>query len=130
VTGVQTCALPICSSYPVEILNKEKVKKLIRSDELARNWGSDAVVVRIDWGKGCVYHMISHFYLQKSSSRNEKQKGKATSYFASKGAKLETIEKMSNMDQELDYATVQSAYTSSEFVTKAYIAQKKKASKF
>lgn len=61
------------SSYPIEILDKKKVKVLVRSDELKRRYKHDAVIVSFEWGKGIVYHMISHFYLQRSETRTKKQ---------------------------------------------------------
>ena len=60
------------SSYPIEILDK-KVRVLVRSDELKRRYKHDAVIISFEWGKGVVYHMISHFYLQRSETRTKKQ---------------------------------------------------------
>ena len=61
------------SSYPIEIIDKEKVKVLVRSDELKRRYRHDPIIVSFEWGKGVVYHMISHFYLQRSETRTKKQ---------------------------------------------------------
>jgi hypothetical protein len=61
------------SSYPIQILDKKKVKVLVRSDELKRRYGHDPVIVSFEWGEGIVYHMISHFYLQRSETRTKKQ---------------------------------------------------------
>ena len=54
-------------------VDKSKVKVLVRSDELKRRYGDDPVIVSFEWGKGIVYHMISHFYLQRSETRTKKQ---------------------------------------------------------
>lgn len=62
-----------CSSYPIEIINKGKVKVLVRSNELKRKYQHDPVIIMFEWGKGVVYHMISHFYLQRSETRTQKQ---------------------------------------------------------
>ena len=62
-----------CSSYPIKILKKDKVKVLVRSDELKRRYKDDPVIISFEWGKGVVYHMISHFYLQRSETRTKKQ---------------------------------------------------------
>ena len=56
-----------------KILDKEKVKVLVRSDELKRKYKHDPVIISFEWGKGIVYHMISHFYLQRSETRTKKQ---------------------------------------------------------
>ena len=61
------------SSYPIEVIDKEKVKVLVRSDELKRRYKHDPVIISFEWGKGVVYHMISHFYLQRSEIRTQKQ---------------------------------------------------------
>ena len=61
------------SSYPIEILDKRRVKVLVRSDDLKKRYKHDPVIVRFDWGKGTVYHMISHFYLQRSETCTKKQ---------------------------------------------------------
>lgn len=117
------------SSYPIEILDKKEVKVLMRSKELGEKYGEDAVIVRFEHGEGVVYHMISHFYLQRTETRDKKQEMKSSSYSAMKGASKETQEifeaaEMENSD--LNYGVVQSASTSSEFVNRALINQKKK----
>ena len=45
----------------------------MRSDELKRRYKHDSVIISFEWGKGVVYHMISHFYLQRSETRTKKQ---------------------------------------------------------
>lgn len=55
------------------MLDKKKVKVLVRSDELQRRYKHDPVIISFEWGKGVVYHMISHFYLQRSETRTKKQ---------------------------------------------------------
>ena len=46
---------------------------LVKSDELKRRYKHDPVIISFEWGKGIVYHMISHFYLQRSETRTKKQ---------------------------------------------------------
>ena len=46
------------------IFNK-KVEILVKSKELEDKYGESSVFVSFDYGKGKVYHMISHFYLLK-----------------------------------------------------------------
>ncbi|NJO02962.1 MAG: hypothetical protein HC880_15925, partial [Bacteroidia bacterium] len=74
------------SSYPIKILDKEKVKVLIRSKELGEKYDEEAVIVRFAYGEGTVYHMISHFYLQRTEIREQKQTLSASEYFKDKGA--------------------------------------------
>jgi len=61
------------SSYPIQILDKKKVRVLVQSDELKKQYKHGAVIVSFEWGKGIVYHMISHFYLQRSETHTKKQ---------------------------------------------------------
>lgn len=115
------------SSYPIQILNKEKVRVLIRSKELKTKYGEEAVVVRFEHGKGTVYHMISHFYLQRTETRDQKQNLAATEYFKDKGASQETVNKAAG--SSVSYGEIQSANTSADFVSRIIIRQKRKAGK-
>jgi hypothetical protein len=112
------------SSYPINILNKENVKVLIRSKELGEKYGAEAVVVRFAHGKGLVYHMISHFYLQRTETRDKKQATMAADYFKDKGASEEKIEKAKASG--VSYGEIQSANTSADFVSRIIIKQKKR----
>jgi hypothetical protein len=112
------------SSYPITILNKEKVKVLIRSKELKEKYGEEAVVVRFDFGKGTVYHMISHFYLQRTETRDQKQNLAAKEYFNDKGASTEAMKKAEG--SKVTYGEMQSANTSADFVTRIIIQQRRR----
>ena len=65
------------SSYPIEILD-EKVEVLVRSDELKGGAGTTLSLFPLS-GEGIVYHMSSHFYLQRV---RHALKSKASSSFA------------------------------------------------
>lgn len=112
------------SSYPIKVLNPEKVKVLIKSKELKEKYGEEAVVVRFNHGKGTVYHMLSHLYLQRTETREGKQELAATEYFKDKGASNETISKAAGSG--VTYGQVQSANTTSDFVSRIIIKQRKK----
>ena len=117
------------SSYPIEILDKKKVKVLVRSDELKRRYGADPVIISFEWGKGIVYHMISHFYLQRSETRTKKQESSASSYAKAQNMSSSTVMMFEEMEQDapmMNYGIVQSAATSSEFVSRALLKQKKR----
>lgn len=113
------------SSYPIKVLNPEKVKVLIRSKELKEKYGEEAVVVRFNHGKGTVYHMLSHLYLQRTETREGKQDMAAAEYFKDKGASNEAISKAAGSG--VTYGQVQSANTTSDFVSRLIISQKKKS---
>jgi hypothetical protein len=117
------------SSYPIEVLDEDNVKVLVRSKELGEKYGQDPVIINFDHGNGTVYHMISHFYLQRTETRDAKQKDKASVYSSMKGASKATQAMWESAEKEmpdLDYGSVQSANTSSEFVSRALLKQKKK----
>lgn len=111
-------------SYPIRIANKNKVKVLIRSDELKQKYGEDAVLVRFEYGKGVVYHMISHFYLQRTEVKNVVQEERAEKYIIVKG--VSKNRKIMEQAKQLNYGEVQSANTSSEFIMRAVINQQKR----
>ena len=122
------------SSYPIEILDKKRVNVLVRSKDLKEKYGADPVIVSFEWGKGIVYHMISHFYLQRSETRSQKQATGASEYAKCQNMSSITVamfEEMETNTPELNYGQVQSAATSSEFVSRALVKQKRrnKASK-
>lgn len=113
------------SSYPIKVLNAEKVEVLIRSRELKKKYGEDAVIVKFEHGQGVVYHMISHFYLQRTETRDKKHSMSAAEYSKDKGASKEEQEKW-EAAKDLKYGDVQSANTSSEFLMRTIIEQKKR----
>ena len=80
------------SSYPIEILDK-KVKVLVRSEELKRRYKHDPVIISFEWGKGVVYHMISHFYLQRSETRTQKQ-GNSSSFWPWSTSRANSIQRI------------------------------------
>ena len=118
-----------CASYPIEVLDKKKVKVLVRSDDLKRKYGADPVIISFNHGEGVVYHMISHFYLQRSETRTHKQSLGTVAY-----AEAQNMTESSRMEVEgitkgyanVNYGVVQSASTSSEFVSRGVLKQKRK----
>ena len=114
------------SSYPIKILNKD-VKILISSKELKDKYGEEAVLVRFEYGKGVVYHMISHFYLQRTETKDAIQSASAVGYFNNKvSGGISVDEKILEEAKSMNYGEVQSANTSAEFIMRSVINQKKK----
>lgn len=107
------------SSYPITILNKEKVRVLVSSREIEQKYGESPVFVTFDYGEGKVYHMISHFYLQRSETRTARQKASAGTYLNEKEispAMRMKYEKMGIAEAQL--GDVESAYTSASMMNK------------
>ena len=72
------------SSYPIEILDKNNVEVLVRSKEVKEKYGESPVFTSFNYGKGKVYHMISHFYLQRTETRTERHRRTGADYMEEK----------------------------------------------
>ena len=77
------------SSYPIRILDPERVEVLITSKELGEKYGETPVAVWFRWGEGEVFHMISHYYLQRTELRTARHMAPAESYFVEKGVTMD-----------------------------------------
>jgi hypothetical protein len=69
-------------SYPVEVLDRRRVETLIKSEEMKRKYGASPVAVTFPAGRGRVVHIVSHFYLQRSELRTERDRLKARDFAA------------------------------------------------
>ena len=58
---------------------------LIESDEMKSKYGDSPIAVRFHAGKGTVYHMVSHTYLQRTKEKSEKQGANAEAFLMKKG---------------------------------------------
>lgn len=103
------------SSYPIEIVDQQRVRVLIKSNELDTKYKSYAVLITFDCGKGNVIHMISHFYLQRSETRTERHK-MSSEQFAMDMNVSEELQSKAKASRNLNYAQVQSTATSSAFI--------------
>ncbi|CAM4751060.1 unnamed protein product [Rotaria magnacalcarata] len=103
------------SSYPIEIVDAQRVRVLIKSNELRQKYNSYAVLITFDCGKGNVIHMISHFYLQRSETRGERHK-MSSEQFAMDMNASEGIKAKAKKMSHLNYAQAQSSATSSAFI--------------
>jgi hypothetical protein len=113
------------SSYPITILDPKRVRLLISSRELESKYGESAVAVQFGFGDGEVFHMISHYYLQRTETRNARQAQPAVFYAEEKGyavapADLETFSK-------LNLSAVESAASSSRLIANIVAAKKRKS---
>lgn len=55
------------ASYPIKIEDR-RVRVLVRSDEMGERYRDDALVVSFAYGEGAVFHLTSHYYLQRSKA--------------------------------------------------------------
>lgn len=116
------------SSYPIEIVNHKEVDILIKSKEIEKKYGESAVFVTFDYGKGKVYHMISHFYLQRAETRTARHKKGGAEYAYEKLNMDESrVEKYKNMGIDDAYLSdVEAAYASSSMMNKILWDKKRK----
>jgi len=110
------------SSYPIRVLDNKQVRVLITSRELGEKYGEEPVAVVFNFGKGEVFHMISHYFLQRAEFRNTRHQKTAASYAADKGVAFN--EAMADMASDLSLYEVEAAATSSRMF--ANIAAEKK----
>jgi hypothetical protein len=73
------------SSYPIRIHDPARVHVLLQSSELGTKYGEKPVAVLFGHGDGEVFHMISHYYLQRTELRAERHKADAVSWANEKG---------------------------------------------
>ena len=119
-----------CASYPIKVLDKKKVKVLVSSKELGKKYRDDPVIISFEWGKGIVYHMISHFYLQRTETRSQRHMGTVTDYAEDQLMSSNVMAEFAQAQKEtpaLNYAQVQCASTSAEFVSRSVLAHKKRS---
>ena len=107
------------SSYPIQILDKEKVHVLVTSKEIEQKYGEAPVFITFDYGEGKIYHMISHFYLQRSETRTNRQKLSGEKYFVEKNMLLSLKPKYDDLGlKDASLGDVESAFTSSAMMRK------------
>jgi len=106
------------SSYPIQILDKEKVKVLVTSREMEKKYGEAPIVITFDFGDGgTVLHMTSHYYLQRAELRTERHKKSAKDYVQSEMAF--TDEEAKEMEDDLNGLSLgeaESAYSTTQFI--------------
>lgn len=117
------------SSYPIRVLHPS-VKVLVSSAEMQGKYGEAPIVVTWEVGQGKVYHLTSHFYLQRTETRTQRHRVGATDYVAQKRAALSsfTADELQSMSASC-LTEVQSAYTSARSVQNMCIEQSKRVAK-
>lgn len=118
------------SSYPIRVLDDDAVDVIISSKEVGRKYGEPAVFVTFEVGEGRVYHMISHFYLQRTETRTARHRGSSLSYLDEKsvtGADRDKYLSLGASDASL--AEVESAYTSSSMLSSVMLRKREQMRK-
>ena len=119
------------SSYPIIIVDKNKVNILVSSKEMKEKYGESPIVILFHFGDGgTVLHMTSHYYLQRSELRTKRHKTSAENYVTSEMAF--TKEEAKEIKKDLDDVTLgeaESAYISSQFISNVIVEQQKMVEK-
>jgi hypothetical protein len=118
------------SSYPIEILDSDKVKLLVTSREMKEKYGEAPIVITFDYGDGgTVLHMTSHYYLQRSELRTKRHKSTAKEYLVSE---MGFSDKEADDIEELDGLSLgeaENAYSTTQFISNVIVEQQKKVKK-
>ena len=119
------------SSYPIQILDKEKVKVLVTSKEMEQKYGEAPIVITFDFGDGgIVLHMTSHYYLQRAELRTDRHKKTAKDYVQAEMAFTdEEAEEMEKDLEGLSLGEAESAYSTTQFISNVIVEQQKKVKK-
>ncbi len=114
------------SSYPIRILDKERVKILITSKDIEERYGEAPVFITFEYGQGKIYHMISHFYLQRTETRTARHAAPSAVYLQQKGISKDLMNKYQRLGtDDLDTGSVESAYTSQTIITSVLLSKRK-----
>jgi hypothetical protein len=111
------------SSYPIRVIDPERVEVLIQSKELGEAWGETPVAVLFHHGEGEVFHMISHYYLQRTECRTARHRQSAAAYAAEKDVVLS--ERLRTATAGMSLGEVESAATSARFMANVVAAKKR-----
>jgi hypothetical protein len=115
------------SSYPIRVVDKDKVKVLVTSKEMQDRYGEPTIVCTFKMGQGEVLHLTSHYYLQRTETRGKGKEAKAGEFFKSKMAAAGApAPAMDAQFEDVGFKEVESAYTSQKFVANVVLEQKKK----
>ena len=116
------------SSYPIQVLDEDNVEVLVKSKDIKQRYDESAVFVSFDHGQGKIYHMISHFYLQRAETRTERHKNKGSDYLNEKlmmdDMRINKYKTMGADDTNL--AEVEAAYSSSSLMNKVLWDKKRR----
>jgi hypothetical protein len=109
------------SSYPIRVLDADRVDVLITSTEMAARYGEAPICVRFDWGEGEVLHMVSHYYLQRTELRSARHAMSSAAWAEEKG-----VSPPASRYSDLSLGEVESAQSSSRFLANVVARNKRR----
>ncbi len=117
-------------SYPIRILDADRVRVLVASRELGERYGESPVFITFDHGAGRVYHMISHFYLQRTETRTQRHASSSVGFVAQKGVPAQAMDKYNAMGADnMSTSEVESAYVSRGMMSRVMWEKRKQMKK-
>jgi hypothetical protein len=102
----------------------------VKSKAIEEKYGESPVFITFDYQQGRIYHMISHFYLQRSETRTKRHQAGAANYLYEKNISVELQAKYKQMG--IDQATlgeVESAYASAAVMNKIMFDRRERLKK-
>jgi hypothetical protein len=114
------------SSYPLQVLDRNRVQVPVYSEEMSAKYGNGSVVVRFPYGKGVVYHLVSHLYAQQNEARDARHRASASSYATSMGGSLKTQASFQQVEKsrpDVNLGSVQSATSTTGFVSSVILSE-------
>lgn len=113
------------SSYPIRVLEPDRVEVLLTSRELRAKYGEAPVAVTFRHGQGEVFHMISHYFLQRTELRSKRHAMAASAFMAERGLKPDapTAAKIA----DLSLGEVESAASSARMFANLVAEKKRRA---
>ncbi len=116
------------SSYPIKILDNERVRVLLTSRELEQRYGEAPVAITFQYGEGEVFHMISHYYLQRAEMRTQRHKSSWKTYAQEVEAPM-VAEALTYEYADLTTGELEAAHKSAALMCNVLIAKKRKNGK-
>lgn len=103
------------SSYPITVIDDDRVEVLLTSRELEHKYGEAPVAVKFTFGKGRVFHSIAHYYMKCTQDKTSRHKSSWKNYVNEIGAKSLLPKDTSNYD-DLTTGHLEAAYTSARIL--------------
>lgn len=113
-------------SYPIKVLNRDEVSVLVDSPELGKRYAESPVAILFHFGHGEVFHMLSHYYLQRTELKTTRH---------STGADIFVFDEMGLTSHDIDekklagitLGEIESAYSSAKLISNIVIDKKRKS---
>lgn len=118
-------------SYPIRVLDPDKVDVLVTSREMKKKYGESPIAVHFRYGDGQVLHIASHFYLQQNQTRSVAEKKKAKDFVATESTLAPATKAALKNKPAVDFSDdvvagdLGSAYTSQQMTTNIVLDRKR-----